>query len=397
MNQRQTALSILYRTIREESYSNLLMRRQLEKLEPIQRAFTTNLVNGVLRKYETLNAQFEDQIDRNTSLRLRIILSMAFYERFYLNEKDYVVNNEYVDLCSDKYERSFVNAILRRNMAFKEPEKEAAKADLPEWIYGLLKSQYDENELKQIVDTYQTIPSIYYRLNRKRCSYEDLKDLPIDIVNEEIFTSKQNLLYSDEMKQGMFYVQDLNSSSLYRHLDLEEGNTLLDVCSAPGSKLFNCLDVIEPQNAYANDLHEKRVELIRKKAETLGFEGVHYLNEDGRKLKDVLDIHFDRILLDAPCSGLGVIGRKPDLKFHIQPEDLDELQVLQAELLRSLDPLLKKDGILLYSTCTLNKKENSRQISRFLKENDSYILMEEDTILNGMGDCFYYAKLKKVK
>jgi len=397
MNQRQIALNILYRTIREESYSNLLMRRQLEQLEPIQRAFTTNLVNGVLRKYETLNAQFQDQADKNTSFRLRIILCMAFYERFFLKEKDYVVNNEYVDLCSDKYERSFVNAILRRNTTFREPEKEAARANLPEWIYGLLKSQYSEEELKQIIETYQSIPSIYYRLNRNRCGYEGLKKYGIEKINDEIFTCKKNLLHSPEMKQGMFYVQDLNSSSLYRHLDLKKGNTLLDVCSAPGSKLFNCLDVIDPKDAYANDLHEKRVDLIRKKAETLGFEGVHYLNEDGRKLKDVLDVRFDRILLDAPCSGLGVIGRKPDLKFHIKPEDLDELQVLQLELLRSMDPLLKENGILLYATCTLNRKENGRQISRFLKENENYQLMEEDTILNGSGDCFYYAKLKKVK
>ena len=111
----------------------------------------------------------------------------------------------------------------------------------------------------------------------------------------------------------------------------------------------------------------------------------------------MLDVKFDKILLDAPCSGLGVIGRKPDLKFHIKPESLDELQKLQFELLESMKGLLKNDGILLYSTCTLNKKENGRLIRRFLSQEDRFILLKEETIINDLGDCFYYAKMKKVK
>ncbi len=101
-------------------------------------------------------------------------------------------------------------------------------------------------------------------------------------------------------------------------------------------------------------------------------------------------------MLDAPCSGLGVIGRKPDLKFHIKPADLDELQILQYQLLSSMDEMLMNGGILLYSTCTLNKKENEKLIRKFLSENEEYILMEDETIINEMGDCFYYAKMKKV-
>ena len=112
-------------------------------------------------------------------------------------------------------------------------------------------------------------------------------------------------------------------------------------------------------------------------------------------LTAVLQKQFDKILLDAPCSGLGVIGRKPDLKFHIRPESLDELQILQKELLASMDPLLKKGGILLYSTCTLNKKENATQISRFLQETPNYRLIEQDTLINASGDAFYYATMKK--
>ena len=397
MNQRETALEILYKTIKEESYSNLLMRRELEKLPRIQRAFTTNLVNGVLRKYEYLSYQFRDEIKPDTTLRVRLILCMALYERFCLKEKDYVVNNEYVELGKNRHEKAFINALLHKIKNLKEAEDPWIRYNLPEWIYRLLSSQYDEETLKKILSVYQKIPSVYYRINKKKCRTQDLEKLNINVMNEDIFTAKDNLLTTEEYKKGYFYIQDYNSASLYRHLDLKENNTLLDVCSAPGSKLFNCLDILKPENCYANDLHENRVKLIQKMAEKLGYVGIHYLNQDGRKLKDILDLQFDRIMLDAPCSGLGVIGRKPDLKFHVRPESLDELEKLQLELLNSVKDLIKEDGIILYSTCTLNRKENDRLVRKFLNEDGRYQLLEENTIINEEGDAFYYAKIKRVK
>ncbi|MBQ6216391.1 MAG: hypothetical protein IJK53_03305 [Erysipelotrichaceae bacterium] len=397
MNQRELALNILHMTVKEESYSNLLMRRELNKIPPIQRGFVTNLVNGVLRNYELLCYQFEDDSKASTSLRLKLLLCMALFERFYMKQKDYVVNNEYTELGKNKYERSFINAILHKCVHIRTSDEGYINASLPKWIYSLLQKQYDAEELSRIIEVYHQIPKVFYRLNKSKCCFEDLKGLDIEILNEEIFVSKNNLLETEEYGKGYFYIQDINSASLYKNLDLRKEDHVLDVCSAPGSKLFNCLDIADPSNCYANDVHENRVKLIEKMAEKLGFEGIHYLNHDGRKLKDHLDLQFEKILLDAPCSGLGVIGRKPDLKFHIKPESLDELQKLQYELLESMMPLLKEEGILVYSTCTLNKKENGKLIARFLKEHESMELLKEETILNGLGDCFYYAKMKKVK
>ena len=122
---------------------------------------------------------------------------------------------------------------------------------------------------------------------------------------------------------------------------------------------------------------------------------MHYLNYDGRILSDVLNEKFDKILLDVPCSGFGTLGRKPDLKYHLSPSSLDELQVIQKGLLNNTSKLLKTNGEILYSTCTLNKKENGKQVLAFLKEHDEFSLKEEDTIINDLGDCFYYAVLKK--
>ena len=397
MNQREIALEILYKTIKESSYSNLLMRKQLNKLPLIQRGFVTNLVNGTLRKYEFLYSQFKDEIKPNTNLRVILIICLALYERFYLKEKDYVVNNEYVELGKNKYEKSFINALLHKIKELKRSDNEADNSFLPEWMYKLLKSQYSDDDFKKIISVFQSIPKVYYRLNKNKCSYDDLKDLNIQVLNDDVFTSDDNLINSIQYEKGYFYIQDYNSASLYKHLDLNEDDLLLDVFSAPGSKLFNCLDIIKPENAYANDLHKHRVNLIKDMADKLGYKGIHYLTNDAKDLKDNLDIKFDKIMFDVVCSGLGVISRKPDIKFHIKPESLDEIEKLQYELLVSIDSLLKENGILLYSTCTLNTKENSKLVKKFLNDNKRYVLEEEDTIINDMGDCFYYAKLRKVK
>ena len=395
MNQRSIALEILHKTIRDESYSNLLMRQTLNQLEPIQRGFVTEIVNGVLRNYEYLMYQFKEEISENTSLKNKLIICLALYERFYLKQKDYVVCNEYVELADNKYDKAFVNAILHKCVEFKKTDIAYIKYSLPKWLYNLLDSQYNETDFLNIFDVYHKVPKVYYRINKNKCSMAELSN--IKPVNDDLFTSDENLVGSDEFKRGYFYVQDYNSASLYKNLDLNENCTLLDVCSAPGSKLFNCLDNVNPRNCYANDIHEHRVELIKKAAHRLGYEGINYLNCDGTKIKDSIDMKFDRIMLDVPCSGLGVIGRKPDLKFHIKPENLDTLQVLQYQLLDSVKDLLNEDGIILYSTCTLNKKENTRLVSRFVSEHDEFMIEKEETVINGLGDCFYYAKIRKVK
>lgn len=391
MNQRKVAFEIIYKTISDKAYTNLLMREKLKELEPIQRPFVTNLVNGVLKEYDYLVYQFRDYLKNSTSLRNKIIIAMALYERYYLSSDAYYVNNEYVELAN-KHDKPFVNAILRKEYEFKK-RPEHINESLPEWIYKLLKSQYDKESFTRILKNYKRIPTVYYRLNHNKCKYADLKD--INIINEDIFTSNKSLVNSEEFKKGYFYIEDINSSSLTKHFDLKEDDVLLDVCCAPGSKLFNCLDIVNPKNAYSNELHEHRLELIKERAKLLGFDGVHYLNYDGRILSDVLDVKFDKILLDVPCSGLGTLGRKPDLKYHLSPSSLDELQVIQKGLLNSASKLLKTNGEMLYSTCTLNKKENGKQVLAFLKEHDEFRLKEEDTIINDLGDCFYYAVLKK--
>ena len=393
--QRLIALNILRKTISDESFTSLLMRKELEKLEKVQRPFVTNIVQGVLKNYELLEYNVNLYV-RKTSLTNKLILIMALYERYFLKEKEYAVNNSYVELSKTKYDKSFINATLRNIRELKYSDNEWINVSLPEWLYKLIKKQYPD-DYRTIIENYHSVHKTYYRLNPNKTDFDYLKDkYDIEIMENNVFISKQNLINTDDFNNGFFYIQDINAAKLTSILNLKEDYTLLDVCSAPGSKLFNTLELLQDSNTFSNDLNSTRLELIKKKALILGYKNINFLNCDGRYLNSKLNMKFDVIMMDVPCSGLGVIGRKPDIKFHIKPENLDELQNIGYEILNNCSKLLKEDGQILYSTCTINRKENEKQIEKFIKNNPEFKIIEEKTIIESYGDLFYYCLLSRV-
>lgn len=393
--QRLIALNILRKTISDESFTSLLMRKELEKLEKVQRPFVTNIVQGVLKNYELLEYNVNLYV-RKTSLTNKLILMMALYERYFLKEKEYAVNNSYVELSKTKYDKSFINATLRNIRELKYSDNEWINVSLPEWLYKLIEKQYPD-DYRTIIENYHSVHKTYYRLNPNKTDFDYLKDkYDIEIMENNVFISKQNLINTDDFNNGFFYIQDINAAKLTSVLNLKEDYTLLDVCSAPGSKLFNTLEILKDSNTFSNDLNSTRLELIKKKALILGYKNINFLNCDGRYLNSKLNMKFDVIMMDVPCSGLGVIGRKPDIKFHIKPENLDELQNIGYEILNNCSKLLKEDGQILYSTCTINRKENEKQIEKFIKNNPEFKIIEEKTIIESYGDLFYYCLLSRV-
>lgn len=393
--QRLIALNILRKTISDESFTSLLMRKELEKLEKVQRPFVTNIVQGVLKNYELLEYNVNLYV-RKTSLTNKLILMMALYERYFLKEKEYAVNNSYVELSKTKYDKSFINATLRNIRELKYSDNEWINVSLPEWLYKLIKKQYPD-DYRTVIENYHSVHKTYYRLNPNKTDFDYLKDkYDIEIMENNVFISKQNLINTDDFNNGFFYIQDINAAKLTSVLKLKEDYTLLDVCSAPGSKLFNTLEILKDSNTFSNDLNSTRLELIKKKALIMGYKNINFLNCDGRYLNSKLNMKFDVIMMDVPCSGLGVIGRKPDIKFHIKPENLDELQNIGYEILNNCSKLLKEDGQILYSTCTINRKENEKQIEKFIKNNPEFKIIEEKTIIESYGDLFYYCLLSRV-
>ncbi|MCR5160982.1 MAG: hypothetical protein K6C06_04355 [Lachnospiraceae bacterium] len=396
MNQRKLAYDVLKKVILQKQYANLLMQKALNSLPADRRPFVTELVNGVLRNYALLKYQFIGKTKSSTKESDLLLLSMAAYERFFMNEKDYAVTNEYVKLAEN--DRGFINAMLRGMKEMKtpvgdDPKDLAVRYSLPEWLVRMWKSQYPEDLLYLLEDAGKRSP-VAYRLNPRKANREDPLFADAEFFDEYGFYSPQNLIDSEAFRKGTFYVQDKNAQQAVKALDLKKDSVFLDACSAPGGKLFNALETVSEENCYGNELHPSKAEELIKRLALLGY-SVRITSLDARKLNEVYDFPFDRIMLDAPCSGLGVLKRKPDLRYNVRPEDLDDLQKTQAEILDTLSGMLKKEGILVYSTCTLNKKENEKQIVAFLKRHPEFTLEYEHTFLHEEGDHFYLAKLRK--
>lgn len=399
--QRKMAYEIIKASLIDKEFANLNLKKRLNELKPIQRGFVTELVNGVLRNYYLLEYQFIDYIDPKSKMELRILLAMSIYERFFLGKDAFVSVNEYVELANSKSEKGFINAILRKVNSFKEPDISSIEGiaiahSLPLWIAKMLYKQYDKEMFDYLINDLENEPKVFYRINPNKCSFEKIGHLNIEIIDERAFISKDNLINTREFKDGYYYVQDYNSGKIVDYLALEHNHRYLDVCSAPGSKLFNALEIVKEENVYANDLHSHRLELIKKRAKDLGYSGINYLNQDATQLNKNDIGTFDRILVDAPCSGLGVLKRKPDLRYRIEPNNIDDIVKVQADILDVCADLLNVNGIMVYSTCTINTKENRKQINNFLKRHTNFELLEDkDLIERADSDRFYVAKLLK--
>ncbi|WP_304999261.1 RsmB/NOP family class I SAM-dependent RNA methyltransferase, partial [Faecalibaculum rodentium] len=195
-------------------------------------------------------------------------------------------------------------------------------------------------------------------------------------------------------RQGRMSVQDPGSFEIVKFLDVQDGESVLDVCAAPGTKSMAIAERLDSGAVDASDVHEHRVELIKTDARRLHLKNVHASVRDARDLSDAG--LYDRILCDVPCTGYGVLARKPDIKLKLKPETLDSLLPLQAEILEEAAAHLKPDGKLVYSTCTLDRKENEKQVEKFLDSHPDWQLEEEQTVFpDETRNGFYMARLSR--
>jgi len=194
------------------------------------------------------------------------------------------------------------------------------------------------------------------------------------IIPEAIRCLKGNLASTISFKYGMFTIQDESSMLATYALGAEKDEFVLDACAAPGGKSTHIAEKMNNTGEVISvDLHQHKVRLINDNARRLGLENIKTSVSDSRHLQDKFkDVLFDRILLDAPCSGLGVMRRKPDMKYTKTEKDLERLSTIQQDLLKSVSPLLKKGGILVYSTCTVDKEENENTVLKFLENNPDF-------------------------
>lgn len=399
---RATAFKILKSVMIEDHHAHLELKK-LELPEEDQ-AFISALVYTSLQNYLFLNYQIDNLIRKNTNEEVRILLIMALAQYFLMNPiPDYALVNEHVELSKTSGLDGFsglINKVLKN--VIQRGKREEPKDDLdrlsiqtsmPKWILSLLTAQYSFDFAKEYAEYCQKEKPSYVRLNPRR-SIDGLQDFTEDYNGAKI--ARSSLFQSQHLNEGNLLIQDINSQKVVDYLDLEENLEVLDCCCGPGTKTSQISDLMQNTGQIDGiELHERRSIETRKLLDRWGSTNTKVITSD--VLDFETDKRYDRILIDAPCSGLGVISHKHDLRYHIQPSDLDDLEEIQANILDHTAKFLKVDGILVYATCTLNKKENEKQIQKFLKKHPNYELLEEKTLnpMTTLGDGFYIAQCRR--
>lgn len=417
MTAREQAFSILKDICINKRYSNLALKEDLDGFSDVDKGLITNIVYGTLQHYRYVRYMWEQYPESVPRDEIAILIDMSVYQLLFLDKvPDYAVLNEAVEIAKQQYEgkyEKFVNAILhnvirngKRVISGSEVERKAIQTSMPTWIVKMWAKQYGQDVCFQICESLNRIPHQCARVNTLKISKEEVMKLnpgfvEAKVAKDALYYLNGNIAHTDEYKKGYVTIQDESAQLVCELLDPQSDETILDMCAAPGSKTCHIGSMMRNKGRlYALDIHEHRVALIKNNARRMGIIMVEAMCQDATHLEDTFHENvFDRILLDGPCSGYGVISRKSDIKYHMQSEDMDSCIRMQEKLLDSAVNYLKVDGIMVYSTCTLNKKENEKQIEAFLKRHENFTLLEEKTIFpyEFESDGFYMAKLKKVK
>ncbi len=390
------------------AYSNLIEFG--DDLKGIDRSFTESITLGTLERKLTLEFVLNDFIKGNTKSDVKILLMTGIYQILYMDRvPDNAVCDETVKIAKSLFGKNvsgFVNAVLRnvcRNRANIlsniEQADEHIKYSVNEELFALIKSQYPD-EFKRIFEAFFGKTENALRVNTIKTDAETVAKATNGVALSEktvICDSIANAL--NNIENGQFYIQGLASQKAVEWLDAQSGHTVIDVCACPGGKsLGAALDMKNVGKIYSFDIHEKKLPLIEKSAERLGITIITTAKQDGRKAREDLIGTADRVICDVPCSGTGVMGSKPEIKYK-SPEEFKGLYPTQASIIESASKYLKNGGIMVYSTCSINKIENEDTVKEFLNNNDGYRLISDKTCLpfGNEKEGFYMAKIIREK
>lgn len=410
------AYRILNQYFEDESFLNIALNEELKKseLKREDKDLCTTIVYGTIQNLLAIQYQLQPYIKgKRVKKKIKTLLYLSLYQLMYLDKiPEYAVINEAVNIAKKQgYQTSrFVNAVLRnfvRNERrsledLDELERISIETSHPLWMVKMFNKQYGLEKTKKICLEDNTPPTRSGRVNTLKASKEELLKEGCfkegTLSKDALLYDKGNLALTSYFKEGKVTIQDESSQLVARLLDPQKTDYVLDMCSAPGSKTTHLSALMENQGKIeAYDLYEHKVKLVEYNLRRLGVKNVHIQAGDSTKLKEVYsEKTFDRILLDAPCSGFGVLKRKPEIKYH-DSSIMDGLVSLQALLLENAYYLLKNGGTMVYSTCTINKKENELMIQKFIEKHPDMEVFKQRTILNYEyhTDGFFMCKMKK--
>ena len=397
---RALAFRILKDAKKNATYSNIALDRALtqSELSDVDKGLVTAIVMGVTERQLTLDyiidrlAADAEKIDVDT----RVLLRMGIYQLFCLDKiPDYAAVNESVNMAPRR-SRGFVNAILRSFLRLRDkrgveslfPDESGDKVaylsvfySFPEDVCRRFSEIYGYDSAKKIFEIFNRPPKLTLRVNTLKISRKRYAEqLDERGIKYTLSSRLENAILLDNVSftalpgfdEGLFFVQDEASQICVEALDARAGMLVIDACSCPGSKSFG--SAIKMQNTgkiLSFDLHESKLRLIDKSAERLGIETITASVRDGRDFDEALEGKADRVLCDVPCSGLGVIAKKPEIRYK-SVADFARLPEIQLAILENCSRYVKRGGMLVYSTCTVLPEENEENVSKFLSAHPEF-------------------------
>ncbi|WP_251549106.1 16S rRNA (cytosine(967)-C(5))-methyltransferase RsmB [Neobacillus muris] len=399
-NVRETAMDLLIAIEKNQSYSNLLLNQTIKKHQIPQKdvGLLTELTYGTLQRRALLDFYLKPFIKNSKKLEDWVwqLLRLTVYQMVFLDKiPDRAAIHEAVEIAKKRGHKGIsglVNGVLRSMQREGLPpleqiadrlERLAIETSHPDWLVKRWVAQFGFDKTKAMCELNLTAPLQTARVNLTKISRDDCVSLleaegyqleKSPIIPEAIRSRKGNLAASQAFHDGLFTIQDESSMLVAYALGISGNETILDACAAPGGKSTHIAEKLTAGGQVMSiDLHEHKVKLIRENADRLGLDNIETMAMDSRKVQErFVPESFDKILLDAPCSGLGVMRRKPDMKYTKTEQDIVQLSMIQQNLLDSMAPLVKPGGTLVYSTCTIDKQENEHTIAAFLKQHPEF-------------------------
>lgn len=368
----------------------------------------TKIIYGVVEKRLLLDYNLASLIKgKRVKPLIKNILRIGVYVIDYMNMKDHFIVNELVSTIkkTDYKSAMFINGVLRSYQRVDKPsldklselERLSIELSIPIDLCSMLYKQYG-NKMKDFFVEGNSYNS--YRINTLKTNVSDvLKVLDSESIKYEIngvnVLTKDTLINHELFKNGLIIAQDSSSIRVGEIVNPVPGSSVLDVCSAPGGKSMHMAAIMNNTGSITScDVYDHKLEKINANAAKLGVSIVNTILADGTSYN--YNNTYDYVLADVPCSGLGVIGHKPDLKYHLTIKDIEDINALQKQIINHVKNFVKNGGYLIYSTCTINKLENEWFIKDFLRENKEFIKIEEEIILpNSKQDGFYICKMRK--
>lgn len=394
MSPRELAFKILKTALSGSTYSNIAIDNALKKneLSPADAGLLTAIVMGVTERRLTLDYIIDklssrpDEVESDT----RILLQMGIYQVSYLDRiPEYAAVNETVSLAPRR-SRGFVNAIMREYLRRRQkgtlselfPDEKNDTVEFLSVYYSFPKDVcerfleiYGIERTKTIFEIFNRPPKLTLRINTLKISREEFSKLLDEREIKYTLSERlENAIILDGVsftslpgfEEGYFFIQDEASQMCVEAIDAKSNMLMIDACSCPGSKSFGSAIKMENRGKIlAYDLHESKLKLIDKSAERLGIDIITAAVRDGRVLDEALLGQADRVLCDVPCSGLGVIAKKPEIRYK-NLSDFKRLPEIQYSILENCAKYVKKGGILVYSTCTVLPEENGQNAAKFL-------------------------------